>query len=173
MSTKRKVLIIFVLACILLIPSTVALAKKQPVYFNPQLGIDTYVTSNDEVVIRASWYACSKGLVNDYIDSVTLLFYVNGTELKNIRENNEHYWSTPTEYSDGSGSVCLWDVDKLWVAHWEYSLGKLEPGDYRVWTHQSHAFPVIDGVDFVEPFGELDVYDYVKIYDPVTIHVVP
>ena len=173
MSSKKKALVIFVLACILLIPSTVVLAKKEPVYFEPQLGYDTYVTSGDEVVIRASWYACSEGLVNDYIDSVTLLFYVNGTELKNIRERNKSYWSVPSEYDDGSGFVCLWDVDKLWVAHWEYSLGKLEPGEYRVWTHQSHAFPVIDGVDFVEPFGELDVHDYVKVYDPVTIHVLP
>lgn len=171
MSTKNKVLVILALIFLLLIPSTAALAKNEPVYVSP-FGGDFTVTSRDQVVIRYGWVACSKGLVNDYIDSVNHLFFLDGELIRKAQAQDKSYWSAPNEYEldDIPSSICLWDVDKVWVAYWEYSLGRLEPGDYELALERTFAFPVIDGTGYN---GELHTYQGFVRFPATTIHVTP
>lgn len=172
MSTKNKILVIVALICILLIPTTSTLARKDPVYVLPQYGLETTVSSTDEVVIQLNWIACSKGLVNDYIESADHVIYFDGVALEKTFKREMSYWSTPVE-SNILVLSCLWDVENTWITYWEYSLGKLEPGDHTLTLEQWLTFPVIDGVDILSPIGELDVYQGNQDFNDTIIHVVP
>jgi len=171
MSIKNKVLVILAVGCILLIPFTIALAKGEPAYIFPFGSREYTVSSKDDVVIRYGWSACSKGLVNDYIDATSRTFYFDGMLISNAQIHDRSYWGMPYERESGTGSPCLWSVDKDWVAYWEYDLGKLRPGDHTLDLEHTYAFSIIDGGDY-DGDGAVDVFQGVSNTTTI-IHVTP
>ena len=159
MSIKNKGLIILVLIGVLLVPFATAFAKGEPIYISP-FGGEYTVSSKDEIVVRYGWAACSKGLVNDFIDSSTHSVFLNSILTTQTSQKNISNWSLPT--SNISGEGCLWDVTNGWSASWQYSLGKLDPGTYELVVHRTLDFAVIDGYDIN---GDGTVYSF---YNPFT-----
>ena len=172
MLIRHKVLVILAVIGTLLLSSTATLAKKDPFYVYPQYGLEYTVSSSDEIVIQLTWVACSKGLVNDYIESVDQVIYFDDVSIDKAFSKETGYWSTPVE-SDFFVSSCVWDVENTWISYWEYSLGKLKPGEYKLSLQQWLTTPVIDGLDLFSPIGELDVYQGNQDFNATIIHVVP
>lgn len=166
---------ILALVLLLLIPSTVTLAKNDPVYINPQFGGEITVSSTDEVIIEWLWFACSKGLVNDFLDSANIGLFINEVMVDKAYKQSNSYWSTRTKTSvdeDIFAEHCVWDVDSSWSVNWEYSLGKLDPGSYSINTIVDFSFPVIDGLDVYPTYGEVDVYNGTFDHEMI-LHVTP
>ena len=172
MTPRNKLLMMLALVLLLLIPSTGTLAKNDPVYINPQFEDEITVSSTDEVIIEWPWFACSKGLVNDFIDSADIDLFINEVM---VEKADKQSWDTPTKTpveEDIFAEHCVWDVDTSWTVNWEYGLGKLEPGSYRINTIVDFSFPVIDGIDVFEPIGEVDVYNETFDHEMI-LHVTP
>jgi hypothetical protein len=172
MITRNKLLIMLALVLLLLVPSTATLAKKDSVFVYPQYGGEATVSSTDEVVVQLGWIACSKGLVSDFIESADHVVYLDGDSIDKAFKQEASYWSTPVE-TDTFASHCVWDVDNTWITYWEYSIGKLKPGDYSLALEQWFTFPVIDGLDILLPNGEVDVYEGTLFSNELILHVVP
>jgi len=171
MSYKSKVFVFLTIVCILVIPFTVALAKNEPRNIFPFDNREYTVSSKDEVIIHYGWVTCSKGLVNDYIDAASHVIYFDGALVENVQKSDKSYWDLPYQHEEWLGVFCLWEVDHLWLAYWDYSLGKLQPGDHELVMERTLAFPVIDGQD-QDGDGMLDTWQGVTT-STTTIHVLP
>ena len=174
MTTRNKLLIMLALLLLLLIPSTGTLAKKEPFYVNGK-ALSSIISLGEgdrdaDVVLRLEKIACSKGLVNDFIESVDQVIYIDGVPIEKAFQNESDYWSTPTEYFDLDS--CLWDVENTWISYWEYPIGKLKPGEYTISVQQWLNSPVIDGLDFRAPFGEIDVLQGVQISNEFILTII-
>ena len=168
MSIKNKGLVILVLIGVLLVPFATAFAKSEPVYISP-FGSEYTVSSKDELVVRYGWVACSKGLVNDFIDSSTHSVFLDGVLTTQTNQKTTSNWVVPYKV-EGGGEGCLWDVADGWRSDWEYSLGKLNPGTYQLVVYRTLDFAVIDGYDIN---GDGTVYPFYNPYTfpTTTIHV--
>jgi hypothetical protein len=65
----------------------------------------------------------------------------------------------------------LWNVDLIWGAHWEYSLGKLDPGIYELVWDWSLDFEITSGEDSDED-GLIDTWQGSQIFPPTILHVI-
>ena len=159
------------LVCVLLIPSTGAMAKKNPVYIS-MFGENYTVSSRDEIVLRSNYVACSRGLVNDFFDSVVNHVVINEEYVETTDKKDQSYWSTPIVFG-GYTEFCMWDVQNTWISIWEYNLGNLEPGEYNIRLTYDYHFPIIQGFDQYPPFGELEVIEGGGYWQEVTLFVTP
>ena len=170
MATKYKRLIALVLVSLLLVPLTDTLAENDPERIFAA-GKEVTISSKDEIVVYHGWAACSKGLVNDYLDSSHHTIYINGELMIRAQEKGRSYWEEPHIFDGWDPSLCLWNVDKAWVSYWEYDLGSLEPGDYEIVWERSLDFTVTDGSDS-DGDGVIDTREGFFRFPPTIIHVV-
>ncbi len=161
----------FLLACItLLVPVGAVHADGGSVLIRPWLSSDFTVYTNQEVILGADWGACNQGLLTAFLTAIHLYWTIDGKPLFSTPNADLQYWSAPVE----GGPVlpqCVRQAGNTWGAFWQYSLGKLPPGDYQVHLVYYLDHPITDGSDY-NGDGSPDIFNGVILDRTTTIHVI-
>lgn len=166
----KKIIPITIIFCLvaLLVPSA-ALANGGVVFVMPHYYDDLYVNPDDELILGYAWFACTKGLVRDFLTAVHTTWEVDG-ELEVESHGKDDYW-VPMMPFEITGCIAGND-GQAWLTWFEYSLGSgFTPGDvFDVTMVDCFTHPVNDGYDG-DIDGIPDLYPAGCETYSVTIHV--
>ncbi len=169
---SRKLLYIIVSISItasILVAASVP-AGKEPVYFGAGAG-EVTIGPKQYAVARTGWVACSKGMVQDFMDHfvVRLELYQNDTLLQTVTIDQGDWVRTAGDPSP----QCL-HVNEPETGLWQFDdLDLKEPGTYTLWFYREQTVPLADGFD-VDQDGFVEIYP-AGAWEPrqVTINVLP
>lgn len=118
------------------------------------------VTRNQQVVLGASWGACTRGLATAWAMTSDILYTVDGLPLLPSSKLARNFWGLPPEPVTYPGaSACVNTTTQIWTIFWAYDLRRLSLGDHAVhfeyWNDQLH----IDGSDN-DGDGKPDHFDF-------------
>lgn len=147
---KRLVFLTFL--CCLLIVALVPLVQAQgdPLVITPYRdGPYHEAAAGREVIIRAGWGACTRGLAeaSRHASLVSMDVDLDGSPWLTVQPGHE-YWGSPAPSPADPVNDCVMRTESVWWTEMLYSLGELEAGTYDlhfVWTF-SHPLP--DGGDY-------------------------
>ena len=165
----RKLVVISVLLCLAFAPiSATAFAQSSDsVEINPLFVDEKTVSTDQELILRAGWGACTRGLVRAYITAAHYEWTLDGTPIS-LDEETAQYFG-PIE-AVGPSDTCVAGNGTLWASLWRYSIGTLDPGTYEISVHQWLDHPVIDGGDY-DGDGRMDRFGDQASEGTVTVTV--
>ena len=146
----KRLATISLMLCILLVMAAPLAQADGPVVITPyQGGPEYYADAGQEVIIRAGWGACTRGLTQAFTRAAVVSMEVNldGEPYLAVDPPARAFWSRP-ERSDGPTTACVMHTSGLWASEWLYSLGELDAGEYYLHFDWTLAHPVPDGGDY-------------------------
>jgi hypothetical protein len=161
-----RTIAIVALLCAAAIPLALlgAAAEEDAIVIHPNGsdGTEFWVRPSDEIVLRWGWGACTRGQVTAFVRALDSTYLLDGIPL-------QAQWSSPSEDRSLSG-YCTGGKNKGWVAHWEYPLGNLPPGDHILHSMVVLKHPVTDGID-LNGDGRPDLYNGTRFDEEIIFHV--
>ena len=172
---KRPVFL--TLLCCLLIIAIVSSVQAQgdPLVITPYRGPAEYhVAEGREVIIRAGWGACTRGLAeaSRHASTVSMDIQYGGSPWLAVEPPSHDYWNPPQSSPAADPNACVMQTDLSWWTEWLYSLGALEAGTYDVHFVWTFLHPLPDGGDY-DGDGKIDIFSSENFYNEsdITIHV--
>ena len=163
---KRPVFL--TLVCCLLIIAVVSSvqANGDPLVITPYRdGPDYYAAAGREVIIRAGWGACTRGLARASIhaSTVSMAVVLDGAPWLIVEPPSHDYWNPPQSAPITGPNACVMQNDSSWWTEWLYSLGALEAGIYDVHFIWTFLHPLPDGGDY-DGDGKIDIFSSDNFY---------
>lgn len=155
---KRIGIAALLLTVLLCLVFPLASANEEPVVITPYLdGPEYHVAAGSDVMIRAGWGACTRGLAEAFRHSALVSMQVqqDGAPYLTVAPPARDYWSDPQPI-DGNYATCVVQTRNGWFTEWLYSLGTLETGTYDLHFHWYLEHPLPDGSDH-DGDGRIDV----------------
>lgn len=158
---KQAIVITFLLVLVLIVAVPLATADEEPLIITPysEDGPIYYAEAGREVIIRAGWGACTRGLAEAFrhAASVSMEIQLDGQPYLTVEPPSREYWTRPAPVDATFPSACVMRVEQGWQTEWFYSIGKLEAGEYKghfLYT-MTHQLP--DGGDY-DGDGKIDLF---------------
>ena len=147
----------------------------EPLIITPYRGgPEFYAAAGQEVIIRAHWLACNRGLTEAFIHAASVSMEVtlpDGSRYLTVEPPSRGYWSSPAATETPVPSECIaGGANTLWGTEWLYSLGQLQPGDYELHFVWAFDHQLADGGDW-DGDGRIDKVSGVLQDRTITIHV--
>lgn len=169
----RNVVTISLLCCVLLVLAVPLVQADEPVVITPYVGGPVfYAEAGQEVVIRAGWAACTRGLTEAFTHAAAVSMQVDydGAPWLNVEPPSREYWSRP-QPSGNSTSACVMQTSNYWSTQWLYSLGTLEAGEYSLHFVYTISHPLPDGGDY-DGDGRPDLFTPETFINEVDVTIV-
>jgi hypothetical protein len=134
--------------------------KKEVVYITPGSG-EVTIGPKQMAVARMGWAACSRGLVQDWIDHAVLQLelYKDNTLLQTV-STQQGKWTAITDWVNPNPpplEQCV-HVNEPKVVYWYFEdLQLKEPGVYNLRFYREHTVPLGDGWDY-DYDGQMDIF---------------
>lgn len=175
---KRSILVTLVLCLLIVAAASLVEAEGDPFVitpYPPYTPPDTVyiVPAGQEVIIRAGWGACTRGLAHASIhaSSISMEVTKDGEDWITVEPSSREYWN-PVESSEIEGpNACVMHNSLSWWTEWFYSLGTLEAGTYEVHFVWAFSHQLVDGGDY-DGDGHIDFVDSGVLQDVTTTIVV-
>ena len=166
----KKLIVISVLLCLAFAPISATAFAQSPdsVEINPLYVDEITVSTDQELILRVGWGACTRGLVQAYITAAHYEWTLDGAPIF-LDEETAQYFG-PIEPM-GPSDTCVAGNGTLWASFWRYPMGTLDAGTHEISVHQWLDHPVIDGGDY-DGDGRLDRFTDQAWDGTVTVHVV-
>lgn len=167
---KRIGIAMLLFALVLCVAIPLASADNDPVVITPYIGgPDYHVEAGTEVVIRAGWGACTRGLAEAFRHQalVSMEIQRDGAPFLVVEPPSREYWRDPQPI-DGNYDACVMNTRNGWTTQWLYSLGALDAGSYAVHFHWYLEHPMPDGGDH-DGDGRVDLIDLNAEHDVTLI----
>lgn len=158
MKERRLQRIILMFVSVLMVLTLTAAGNKSSygpgtmVYIAPWKAIKEYtIEANESARIRWGWTACSKGLVQDYVDSIRITYRLIDEQgnVVGVYEVNPSAWGDYRNTSfSWSPKECYYPAADTWGKWYEsITLNLSTPGTYTLVSNGELLFSVIDGAD--------------------------
>jgi hypothetical protein len=170
---KKTIIIVIVLCIALLFVYATAIAQSEDDYvvINPPFSDPVRTAStNQEIIVRTGWAACTKGLVRSYITAAHHDWYLDDVPLFSSPDEMVEHWGPIVPWVSPNIEYCIAGNEKTASkVYIEYNLGTLEVGEYDLRAYHWLDHPVTDGYD-ADGDGRPDLHKDFR-YD-VTIHII-
>jgi hypothetical protein len=159
--TMKRAVFITLLLCLLIVAvASLVQAESEPLVITPYRSEpEIYTSAGREVIIRAGWGACTRGLAQASVHASTISMEIdyNGIPWVTVEPPSRNYWNQP-ESTDFTGlNACVMNTKFGWWTEWLYSLGMLEAGTYDVHFFWTFTHPIPDGGDY-DGDGRPDIF---------------
>jgi hypothetical protein len=171
---KQAIVITFLLVLVLIVAVPLATADEEPLIITPyEGGAEFTANEGQEVIIRAGWGACTRGLAEAFRHAalVSMEIHLQGQLYLTVEPPSREYWTRPAPLVGGDPSACVMRVEQGWQTEWFYSLGILEAGKYEGYFSYTMTHQLPDGGDY-DGDGKIDLFSgVVKEVELFTITV--
>ena len=147
---KRFVFLALLPIILLCLVVSLATANEEPLIINPWISGPIYnAEPGQEVIVRAGWVACNRGLTKAFVNgnSVSMEVQYEGLPYLVVAPPASEYWGPVEPFEGDVDWECAIASKGSWASYWAYSLGDVQTGEYEVhWLFVSDH-PLPDGVD--------------------------
>lgn len=159
-----SLVLVMLLVASLVIATAAAASEPEEVIITPWMDGQEYTIGPGQLgVIRAGWGACSRGLVQAYINASNYELSLNDTTLLTPEQVDE-LWGPmgPFVPAPPNEDACPGNTKPM-RASWQYPLTDLAPGTYTLHTLIWIDHPLIDGGDY-DGDGKPDLFTPENLY---------
>lgn len=165
---KKLIVVLIVLSLSINLTTTVFAQTGDQILVIPYYQDEITVTTEDELILAAGWAACTRGLVNAWINASYYQWYLDDQPILSAEEAF-NYWGAIEPR--GPNPYCLIGTGNIWGSSWRYSIGSLPVGTYEISLIYGTNHKILDGGDY-DGDGRLDFFEGQR-EEAVIVHVVP